>query len=94
MILFEVHFRSPIVIDVPYAGDLTTYDHIKRIIITRTGLPDSHTAHILSSICAGLVAAGMGTPADVVKTRVMNQPTDNTGRYVKYKLFQDPHPHV
>lgn len=63
-------------------GDLTTYDHIKRTIITKTGLPDSHTVHILSSICAGLVAAGMGTPADVVKTRVMNQPTDSNGRYV------------
>lgn len=55
---------------------------MKRIIITRTGLPDSHTAHILASICAGLVAAGMGTPADVVKTRVMNQPTDSNGRLV------------
>jgi len=31
------------------------------------------------SICAGLVAATLGTPADVVKTRVMNQPTDKNG---------------
>lgn len=68
-------------------GDLTTYDHIKRTIITKTGLPDSHTVHILSSICAGLVAAGMGTPADVVKTRVMNQPTDSNGRYVLRNIF-------
>lgn len=34
---------------------------------------------ILFSICAGLVAATLGTPADVVKTRVMNQPTDKNG---------------
>lgn len=27
-----------------------------------------------------LVAATMGTPADVVKTRIMNQPTDPSGR--------------
>ena len=27
-----------------------------------------------SSICSGLVAATSGTPADVVKTRIMNQP--------------------
>lgn len=33
-----------------------------------------------NSICAGLVAAIMGTPADVVKTRVMNQPTDSQGK--------------
>ena len=34
----------------------------------------------MSSIAAALTAATMGTPADVIKTRVMNQPLDNTGR--------------
>lgn len=63
-------------------GDLTTYDWAKRTIMIKTGLPDCHTVHIMASICAGLVAATMGTPADVVKTRIMNQPTDATGRYV------------
>lgn len=33
------------------------------------------------SACSGLVAATMGTPADVIKTRIMNQPTDDKGRY-------------
>lgn len=61
-------------------GDLTTYDSVKQYILHTTGLPDDHLVHIMSSICAGLVAALLGTPADVVKTRVMNQPTDNTGR--------------
>lgn len=61
-------------------GDLTTYDTAKRMIMVKTGLPDCHWVHVMSSICAGLVAATMGTPADVVKTRVMNQPTDKTGR--------------
>lgn len=48
--------------------------------MNKTSLPDCHTVHIISSVCAGLVAATMGTPADVVKTRVMNQPTDANGR--------------
>lgn len=61
-------------------GDLTTYDFTKRNIMQKTNLPDCHTVHIMSSICAGLVAATMGTPADVVKTRIMNQPTDKYGR--------------
>lgn len=61
-------------------GDLTTYDSVKRYILTTTNLPDDHVVHIMSSICAGLVAALLGTPADVVKTRVMNQPTDEIGR--------------
>lgn len=61
-------------------GDLTTYDYAKRLVMRKTELPDCHTVHIMSSICAGLVAATMGTPADVVKTRIMNQPTDASGR--------------
>lgn len=47
-------------------GDLTTYDYAKHQIMDKTKLPDCHTVHIMSSICAGLVAAIMGTPADVV----------------------------
>lgn len=39
-------------------------------------------------MCAGLVGAIMATPADVIKTRVMNQPTDELGRY--HKLFYLP----
>lgn len=66
-------------------GDLTTYDTVKRFVIKKTGLPDCHLVHVISSICAGLVAAVMGTPADVVKTRVMNQPTDLNGRGLLYK---------
>lgn len=61
-------------------GDLTTYDTIKRMIMIKLNMPDCHTVHVLSSICAGFVAAIMGTPADVVKTRIMNQPTDDKGR--------------
>lgn len=61
-------------------GDLTTYDSVKRYVLRTSGLPDSHLVHIISSVCAGFVAAFLGTPADVVKTRIMNQPTDQSGR--------------
>jgi solute carrier family 25 (mitochondrial uncoupling protein), member 27 len=64
-------------------GDLTTYDTAKRFILRNTTLQDNHFVHILSSICAGFVAACMGTPADVIKTRVMNQPLDKDGRLVE-----------
>ncbi|XP_069691116.1 mitochondrial uncoupling protein 4 [Periplaneta americana] len=70
-------------------GDLTTYDSAKRFILTHTSLTDNHLTHILSSICAGLVAATMGTPADVVKTRIMNQPTDSKGNGLIYKSSVD-----
>lgn len=45
-------------------GDLTTYDSVKRYILKNTGLPDDHVVHTMSSICAGLIAALLGTPAD------------------------------
>jgi len=47
-------------------------------------------ANVLTNFCetcsllAGLTATIMGTPADVVKTRVMNQPTEN-GKGLYYK---------
>ena len=36
--------------------------------------------HALSSIVAALTAATMGTPADVIKTRIMNQPFNSNGK--------------
>lgn len=63
-------------------GDLTTYDMAKQHIMANTGLPDEWPLHTLASSAAGFVAAGLGTPADVIKTRVMNQPTDVDGKYV------------
>ncbi|EEB16439.1 mitochondrial brown fat uncoupling protein, putative [Pediculus humanus corporis] len=70
-------------------GDLTTYDTAKQFILKNTSLTDNHCTHVLSSACAGLVAATVGTPADVVKTRIMNQPTDKNGRGLLYKSSLD-----
>ncbi|XP_077980372.1 mitochondrial uncoupling protein 4-like [Glandiceps talaboti] len=70
-------------------GDLTTYDTVKHQLLTRTTLKDNWMVHCMSSGCAGLVAASMSTPADVVKTRVMNQPTDANGRGLLYKSSVD-----
>ncbi|XP_037933893.1 mitochondrial uncoupling protein 4-like isoform X2 [Teleopsis dalmanni] len=69
-------------------GDLTTYDTIKHSIMHKLNMPDCHTVHVLASICAGFVAATMGTPADVVKTRIMNQSTDDKGRWRKTQHHQ------
>jgi len=56
-------------------GDLATYDISKHFILTHTSLPDNWIVHTFASGCSGVVAALVGTPADVVKTRIMNQPT-------------------
>ncbi|XP_052768882.1 mitochondrial uncoupling protein 4-like isoform X2 [Mya arenaria] len=65
-------------------GDLVTYDTVKRQLLIKTDLPDNYIVHALSSACSGMVAAIMCTPADVVKTRVMNQPLVN-GKPAVYK---------
>ena len=61
-------------------GDLSTYDTIKQKLLKNTNLKDNSVTHCLSSACAGLVGATMGTPADVVKARIMNQPIDANGK--------------
>ena len=54
-------------------GDLTTYDATKQLLRRRFDFPDGPVLHAICSGAAGLVAATLGAPADVVKTRVMNQ---------------------
>lgn len=70
-------------------GDLTTYDTSKHLILKHTTLSDNALTHCFASVCSGLVAATLGTPADVIKTRVMNQPTDSKGRGLLYKSSVD-----
>ena len=57
----------------------------KGAILEQTSLKDNSLTHCLSSACAGLVGAICGTPADVVKARVMNQSTDRQGRGTVYR---------
>lgn len=66
-------------------GDLTAYDQTKTYLVSEGWSGDSWVTHGVASGCAGLTAALLGTPADVVKARVMNQPLDNNGRGLYYK---------
>lgn len=70
-------------------GDLATYDTVKQTILRNTSLNDNWFCHTLSSGCSGLVAAILGTPADVIKTRIMNQATDKHGNGLYYKSSVD-----
>ena len=60
-------------------GDLATYDTVKQQLIKRTDLGDTPVVHGMSSACSCLCAAILGTPADVMKSRIMNQPRDARG---------------
>jgi solute carrier family 25 uncoupling protein 27 len=74
-------------------GDLTTYDCVKQMLLREGGREgggwgweDNARTHACASLAAGLVAAFLGTPADVVKTRCMNQQCDPvTGKGLLYR---------
>lgn len=67
-------------------GDLTTYDTVKQTLIHDFYFQDTAHTHASASLVAGLVAAFLGTPADVVKTRLMTQPVDPvSGHGMVYK---------
>ncbi|XP_067928148.1 mitochondrial uncoupling protein 4-like [Watersipora subatra] len=66
-------------------GDLTAYDTVKKKLLKNTSLEDNWICHFLSSCCAGVVAAILSAPADLIKARVMNQPHDENGRPLVYR---------
>ncbi len=66
---------------------MATYDKAKHWLLAHTSLKDDAVTHGISSAGAGLAAAIASTPADVVKTRIMNQPYDKSGRFVPIRLF-------
>ncbi|XP_048481780.1 mitochondrial uncoupling protein 4 isoform X1 [Plutella xylostella] len=70
-------------------GDLAAYDYTKRFLIEKQGFKDNIPLHFISAFTAGLVAAVVGNPADVMKTRLMNQPLGPDGKGLLYKGMFD-----
>ncbi|PUZ47390.1 hypothetical protein GQ55_7G160700 [Panicum hallii var. hallii] len=54
-------------------GELTCYDQAKHFIIRKQICDDNLYAHTLASVASGLSATTLSCPADVIKTRMMNQ---------------------
>ena len=52
------------------ATELVAYDQAKQTFL-KAGMPDNIPTHILSGLTAGLAATLLGSPVDVIKTRVM-----------------------
>lgn len=59
------------------AAELASYDQIKEALL-HAGLKDNVGTHLLSGLGAGFVAVCIGSPVDVVKSRVMG---DRDGRF-------------
>ncbi|XP_064390240.1 mitochondrial uncoupling protein 4-like [Halichondria panicea] len=70
-------------------GDLTTYDAVKQRLLKNKNFKDTAITHAMSSICSSITSALMGTPADVIKSRMMNQPYNEQGVGQYYKSTID-----
>ncbi|CAN1150679.1 Mitochondrial uncoupling protein 2 [Linum perenne] len=53
------------------AAELASYDEIKQTILQIPGFRDSVLTHILAGLGAGFFAVSIGSPIDVVKSRMM-----------------------
>ncbi|CAI5451987.1 unnamed protein product [Caenorhabditis angaria] len=54
-------------------ADIATYDNVKHGLIDNLKMKDNWIVHAMASSCAGLAAAIVSLPSDVVKTRMMDQ---------------------
>ncbi|CAH0397961.1 unnamed protein product [Chilo suppressalis] len=70
-------------------GDLAAYDYSKQFLMREFGMADNALLHAAAAFSAGFVAAVLGTPADVMKTRLMNQPVGPDGRGKLYRGMID-----
>ncbi|KAJ0177128.1 hypothetical protein K1T71_007137 [Dendrolimus kikuchii] len=70
-------------------GDLAAYDCTKQFLMREFGMADNALVHAAAAFTAGFVAAVLGTPADVLKTRLMNQPVGSDGRGTLYRSMID-----
>ncbi|MED6204582.1 Mitochondrial uncoupling protein 2 [Stylosanthes scabra] len=57
------------------AAELASYDQVKMTILKIPGFTDSAFTHLLAGLGAGLFAVFIGSPVDVVKSRMMGDST-------------------
>jgi len=67
------------------AAELATYDQAKQTILNSGLLQDGLACHFSSALTAGFMATLVGSPADVLKTRIMNQKIGPDGVPTEYK---------
>jgi len=60
-------------------GELATYDQSKQFIKKELHLEDNTPLHVFASICSGFVASLCCTPADVIKSRIMQTTNPYSG---------------
>jgi hypothetical protein len=72
------------------AVELASYDECKSLLMRWAGLPPgSMWTHLGASLMAGFLCTLASSPLDVIKSRVMNQPVDASGRGLTYSSTVD-----
>ena len=56
------------------AAELAAYDQYKQIIMEKGLMKDGVLCHLTCASAAGITACTVGSPVDVLKTRIMNAP--------------------
>ncbi|PON36922.1 Mitochondrial brown fat uncoupling protein [Parasponia andersonii] len=57
------------------AAELASYDQVKQTILKIPGFTDNVVTHLLAGLGAGFFAVCFGSPVDVVKSRMMGDPS-------------------
>jgi solute carrier family 25 uncoupling protein 8/9 len=55
------------------AAEIASYDQYKQMALQNLGLSDGLHTHVLCAFGAGFNAVIVGSPVDVIKTRIMNK---------------------
>lgn len=74
------------------AGQLASYDVAKRLLLKYTPLEDNLTTHFSASFLAGLVAATITSPVDVIKTRVMSSSANHSVMHIIGDIYKSDGP--
>ncbi|KAL6200288.1 hypothetical protein ACLB2K_030070 [Fragaria x ananassa] len=57
------------------AAELASYDQVKETVLKIPGFTDNIFTHLLAGLGAGFFAVSIGSPVDVVKSRMMGDPS-------------------
>lgn len=66
------------------AAQIASYDEIKGSFLRR-GIQDGIFLHLTTAMLSGFAATAASSPFDVIRSRLMTQPVDNSGAGVLYR---------
>jgi solute carrier family 25 uncoupling protein 8/9 len=61
------------------AAEIASYDQYKQMFLQYTSIPDKIGLHFICAFMAGFTATCVGSPFDVIKTRMMNKSVHYNG---------------